>query len=179
MPATGSVYRHITRSRIWQRGRRCVWTAAWPNTWTFMSVWDASWRSSPSRMRSWWGKQLLAADKDWWQSGCRHALWRGGGISDKLLPLLNWKTQHTWGKTSLFICQTLRLFSAAWNEKDAAEITSLSAIWNRFKQTQRSRPGLILFHPWTFFLISVWAKRNTLFRVKHNMIQWRFVETLN
>lgn len=80
MPATGSVYRHITRSRIWQRGRRCVWTAAWPNTWTFMSGWDASWRSSPSRMRSWWGKQLLAADKDWWRSECRHALWRGGGI---------------------------------------------------------------------------------------------------
>lgn len=56
--------RRITRRQNWRRASRCAWTAAWPNTWTFTRGWDASWRSSPSRMRTWWGKQLWGADRD-------------------------------------------------------------------------------------------------------------------
>lgn len=78
MPATRSVCRHITRSQSCRRARRCVWTAVWPNTWTSTRGWGVSWRSSLSRMRSWWGKQLSGADKDCWWREWRGA-WRGGG----------------------------------------------------------------------------------------------------
>ena len=75
-PATGSVYRHTTRRRSWQRGSRCAWTAAWPNTWTSMRSWVASWQTSLCRTRNWWGKQLSAADRDTDEGS---DMWQGGG----------------------------------------------------------------------------------------------------